>query len=55
MDPALFDWLMYVPRSRHSLSASRREDSITVDLALAQAASPLQANMSQGVYVQGMS
>ncbi|XP_048244061.1 vacuolar protein sorting-associated protein 13B-like isoform X2 [Haliotis rufescens] len=47
MDPALFDWLMYVPRSRHSLSASRREDSITVDLALAQAASPLQANMSQ--------
>ena len=47
-DPLVIDWFFYEP---HMTAAKKREESpVTVDLALAQAASPLQGNISQSKY-----
>ncbi|XP_041362052.1 vacuolar protein sorting-associated protein 13B-like [Gigantopelta aegis] len=46
LDPLVIDWFSY--ESHLQPSATKREErSVTVDLALAQAASPLQGNISQ--------
>lgn len=52
LDPVLQEWLAYSPSSR---ATQTRELKVELNLELAKAASPLQANMSQSKSVSKLS